>query len=282
MKLRWAFAFCAVAVLNGAFAADSQCPADDPFCNELEPEEGHTSAGIAAANSEDFPRALKHFLAAEKQYPDDYNMHNNVAMIYLKTGELFKAREHYKIALKLSPLNDQHEIQSKNVKEITKVLGDAYNGGAESGQFALSNDDDDDFDEDEDDDDDDKPKKANKKAAAKSDSGEEKTSEASALGVQFAMKDQFDQALPHFMKALETEPRFWRNHNNLAMTYMRLARNHEALQHYHLALKCDPDNDQADMQRRNVELLSEMTGIDPLDLEGFEDEEEDDDEDEDD
>ncbi|MBW2252124.1 MAG: tetratricopeptide repeat protein [Deltaproteobacteria bacterium] len=59
--------------------------------------------GEAYINDDNYTRALKELLKAEKLYPDDHFLHNDLGIVYKEKGRLDLAIRHFKKALKLKP-----------------------------------------------------------------------------------------------------------------------------------------------------------------------------------
>jgi len=68
-----------------------------------EQAEAFRRLGEAYILDENYTRALKELLKAEKQYPDDYLLHNDLGIVYEKKGKHDLAIRHFKKALKLKP-----------------------------------------------------------------------------------------------------------------------------------------------------------------------------------
>jgi tetratricopeptide (TPR) repeat protein len=61
------------------------------------------------------------------------------------------------------------------------------------------------------------------------------------LGVTYAERGRFAQAIRHYLKALQITPNFSQAHNNLGTVCLKLGRTNDAFRHYREALKVDPD-----------------------------------------
>ncbi|MES2101126.1 MAG: tetratricopeptide repeat protein [Pseudomonadota bacterium] len=79
------------------------------------------AAGLAALKTDDYPRALPHFLNALKRFPDAANLHNELGYTLRKLGRLDKAFEHYKRALAIDP---RHRGAHEYIGEAYLMQGD--------------------------------------------------------------------------------------------------------------------------------------------------------------
>ena len=72
---------------------------------QLRKEQAEASRNLGEAYILDgnFTRALKELLKAEKQYPDDHFLHNDLGIVYKEKGRYDLAIKHFKKALKLKP-----------------------------------------------------------------------------------------------------------------------------------------------------------------------------------
>jgi type IV pilus assembly protein PilF len=75
--------------------------------SELRREQAEASRKLGEAFIIDgkYTRALKELLKAEKQYPDDHLLHNDLGIVYKQKGRYDLAITHFKKALKLKPDN---------------------------------------------------------------------------------------------------------------------------------------------------------------------------------
>ena len=72
------------------------------------------------------------------------------------------------------------------------------------------------------------------------------------LGIALASRGQWDEAVPHFRKALEIRPDFADAHNNLGLALASRGEFDEAMVHYRKALEVKPDYAKA---RKNLDIV---------------------------
>jgi tetratricopeptide (TPR) repeat protein len=87
---------------------------------QVEPDADY-AAGLSALKTDDYARALPHFLNALKRFPDAANLHNELGYTLRKLGRLDKAFEHYKRALAIDP---RHRGAHEYIGEAYLMQGD--------------------------------------------------------------------------------------------------------------------------------------------------------------
>jgi len=68
---------------------------------------GPINDGVAAANEEDWEKAVEHWTKALELSPDSAAVHNNLAVAYERQGSWEQAAKEYETALRLDPDNAQ-------------------------------------------------------------------------------------------------------------------------------------------------------------------------------
>ena len=95
-------------------------PSDEANEQALSADADH-AAGLAASKAGDHARALPHFLAALKRFPDAANLHNELGYTFRKLGRLDQAFEHYHRALAIDP---RHRGAHEYIGEAYLMKGD--------------------------------------------------------------------------------------------------------------------------------------------------------------
>lgn len=97
---RFAFIF-AIFLISGS----AQYPlwaADDPV-QRSKAQSPELEAGRKAAQNKDFKSAVGHLTKADKEAPNDADVHNLLGYSYRHLGQFEKAMEHYRLALNINP-----------------------------------------------------------------------------------------------------------------------------------------------------------------------------------
>jgi Tfp pilus assembly protein PilF len=94
---------CIFAVVFGLVLVWDPAPADDRGPKDEKPTSPSLQAGRKAVEAKDFNSSLAHLTKAAQETPDDADVHNLLGYSYRKVGQLDKAMEHYRTALKLDP-----------------------------------------------------------------------------------------------------------------------------------------------------------------------------------
>ena len=86
------------------------------------------------------------------------------------------------------------------------------------------------------------------------------------LGRALMARDQLDEAVQHFRRALEIDPSFAGAHNNLGIAYAKQGRFEQALSEVRLALRFDPDHAEArqNLERMRANLRKKVLAEPPL------------------
>ncbi len=169
--------------------------------------EAARKVGEAYLLQENYRAALKELLKAEKLYPKDHILQNDLGIVYRKKGKVDLAIKHFKKAVKL---NSKYAPAFNNLGTAYYDRGDwdaaiaCFKKVSEdllyaTPHFAYYN-----------------------------------------LGRVYHMKKEYSRAEEYFLKALDVEPRFIEPLVELGRTYMALGRNSEALAAFMSAVEQSP------------------------------------------
>jgi len=185
--------------------------------------EAARKVGEAYLLQENYRAALKELLKAEKLYPKDYILQNDLGIVYRKKGKVDLAIKHFKKAVKLN----------SNYAPAFNNLGTAY---YDKGDWDAAID-------------------YFKKVS-------EDLLYATPylayynLGMAYYMKKEYLRAEEYFLKALDVEPRFVEPLVELGRTYMALGRNSEANAALQSAIEQRPEHARAYFYLAEVQRMS--------------------------
>jgi len=185
--------------------------------------EAARKVGEAHLLQENYRAALKELLKAEKLYPKDYILHNDLGIVYRKKGRVDLAIKHFKKAIKL---NSNYAPAYNNLGTAYYDKGD-YDAAIDyfkkvsedllyaTPYFAYYN-----------------------------------------LGKSYYMKKEYLRAEEYFLKALDVEPRYVEPLVELGRTYMALGRKSEANAALQSAVEQDPRHARAHFYLAEVQRMS--------------------------
>ncbi|MHC4459320.1 MAG: tetratricopeptide repeat protein [Planctomycetota bacterium] len=185
--------------------------------------EAARKVGEAHLGQKNYRAALKELIKAEKLYPKDHILQNDLGIVYRKMGKVDLAIKHFKKAVKLNPKyapaynNLGTAYYSKGdwdaaIDYFIKVSEDLLYA---TPYLAYYN-----------------------------------------LGRSYYMKKEYSRAEEYFLKALDVEPRFVEPLVDLGLTYMALGRNSEANAALQSAVEQNPNHDRAYFYLAEVERIS--------------------------
>ncbi len=194
----------------------------------------HIESGAALYATGDYWRAIKEFDKALDIQPDNFKANNNIALAYLKIGELEKAKEHFDRALKADPT-------ALDVSENLARLESAP-----------------------------EPSEAACQADASSETLDESHA-LSAAGKVYLSRRSYEQAANAFSRALASFPDDVEALNGLGTAYFALEKFEKAREQFQKALSLEPENETAKKKLKDVEsvlavLEKEPDGEEPFRL----------------
>ncbi len=192
---------------------------------ELKKKKGEAArmVGEAYLGQGNYRSALNEFLKAEKHYPKDHILQDDLGIVYREMEQTDLAIKHFKKAIRLKP---------KFARAINNLGGAYFDKGDWDAAIA-----------------------AYKKVS-------EDLLYATPhfayynLGKVYYMKKEYAKSEEYFLKAMDVEPRFVEFLVELGRTYMAMGRNSEALAAFKSAIEQSPDFARAHFYLAEVQRLS--------------------------